>query len=63
MHVMRIAEKNGQAVIFKNNRPRYLPIDPDTSPMIALTDNERIDMEAARILDKYKPAFEELAKG
>ena len=24
--VTRIAEKSGQAVIFKNNRPRYMPV-------------------------------------
>lgn len=58
----RIAERNGQAVIFKNNRPKYLLIDIDSSPVIELSDDERIDIIAARILKKYKPAFEELAK-
>ena len=48
--VTRIAEKNGQAVIFKNNRPKYM------------TDDEKIDVVAARVLKKYKPAFLELAK-
>ena len=60
--VARIAEKSGQAVIFKNNRPKYLLIDLDSSPVIDLTDDERIDLVAARVLAKYKPAFEELAK-
>ena len=60
--VTRIAEKNGQAVIFKNNRPKYMVIDLDSSPMLDLTDDEKIDIVAARILKKYKPAFEELAK-
>ena len=32
------------------------------SPMIDLTDDEKIDVVAARILKKYKPAFMELAK-
>lgn len=58
----RIAEQNGQAVIFKNNRPKYLLIDIDSSPVIELTDEERIDIVAARILKKYRPAFEQLAK-
>lgn len=58
----RIAEKSGQAVIFKNNRPRYLLIDLETSPVIDLTDDEKIDVVAARILKRFKPAFEELAK-
>ena len=52
--VTRIAETNGQAVIFKNNRPKYMLID--------MTDDEKIDFVAARILKKYKPAFMELAK-
>lgn len=60
--VTRIAEKSGQAVIFKNNRPKYLLIDLDSSPVIDLTDDERIDLVAARVREKYKPAFDELAK-
>ena len=60
--VARIAERNGQAVIFKNNRPKYMLIDLDTSPVIDMTDDEKIDVVAARILKKYKPAFTELAK-
>lgn len=60
--VTRIAEKNGQAVIFKNNRPKYMVIDLDASPVLELSDDEKIDIVAARILKKFKPAFEELAK-
>lgn len=60
--VTRIAEKNGQAVIFKNNRPKYMVIDLEKSPMLELTDDEKIDIVAARILKRFKPAFEELAK-
>ena len=60
--VTRIAEKNGQAVIFKNNRPKYLVIDLDQSPMLVLTDDERLDIVAARVLRRFKPALEELAK-
>ena len=60
--VTRIAEKNGQAIIFKNNRPKYMLIDLENSPIIEMTDDEKIDFVAARILKKYKPAFLELAK-
>ena len=60
--VTRIAEKNGQAVIFKNNRPKYMVFDLENSPMLELTDDEKIDIVAARILKRFKPAFEELAK-
>lgn len=58
--VTRIAETNGQAVIFKNNRPKYMLVDLDNSPLIDMTDDEKIDFVAARILKKYKPAFMEL---
>ena len=55
--VTRIAEKNGQAVIFKNNRPKFLLIDMESSPVLELTDDEKIDIVAARILNRFRPAF------
>ncbi len=60
--VTRIADKNGQAVIFKNNRPRYMLIDLECSPILDMTEDEKIDVVAARILKRFKPAFKELAK-
>ena len=60
--VTRIADANGQAVVFKNNRPKYLLIDMERSPLLDMTDDEKIDVVAARIMKKFKPAFEELAK-
>ena len=55
--VTRIAEKNGQAVIFKNNKPKYLLVDIESTPYFDMTDDEKIDVIAARILKKFKPAF------
>lgn len=60
--VTRIADRNGQAVIFKNNRPRYMLIDLENSPVLDMTEDEKIDVVAARILKRFRPAFEELAK-
>lgn len=60
--VTRLAEKYGQAVIFKNNRPRYLLVDMENSPVIDMSDDEKIDFVAARIMKKHKKAFLELAK-
>lgn len=60
--VTRIAERNGQAVIFKNNKPKYVLIDLDSNPYIEMTDDEKINVVATRILNKYRSAFEELAK-
>ena len=60
--VTRIAEKRGHAVIFKNNRPKFMLVDLENSPILDMTDDEKIDVVATRILRRFKPAFEELAK-
>ena len=59
---MKKADQKGQVVIFKRNRPKYMLINLDESPIIEMTDDEKIDFVAARILKKYHAAFEELAK-
>ena len=58
----KIADRNGSAVIFKNNRPKYMLIDLSEHTMLELTDDEKIDVVAKRILNKYREAFKELAK-
>lgn len=60
--VTRIADAQGQAVIFKNNKPKYLLVDIESTPYFDMTDDEKIDVIATRILKKFRPAFEELAK-
>ena len=60
--VARVAESNGQAVIFKNNRPKFLVIDMESNNYFELTDDEKIDVVAKRVLERFRPAFEELAK-
>ena len=61
-HVARLAESKGTVVIFKNNKPKYKLTDLEQEPEIEMTDEEKIDFVAARILKKYHKAFEELAK-
>lgn len=60
--VAKLAESNGQAVIFKNNKPKFLVIDIDSNDYFEITDDEKIDVAAKRILKRFKPAFKELAK-
>lgn len=60
--VARIAEKKGRAVVFKNNRPKYLVIDLDVEPQIEMTEDEKINFVAERILREHKAAFQEFAK-
>ena len=58
----RIADREGSVVIFKNNRPRYLLVSLQDNPGFDLTDDEKIEVVAKRILEKNRKAFEELAK-
>ena len=61
-NVTRIADKRGKAVIFKNNKPKYILMNIEESPIIEMTDDEKIDFVASRILREHKAAFLELAK-
>ena len=58
----RIADKQGSVVVFKNNKPKYMLINLENNPLIDLTDDEKIDVVAKRVLEKHRKAFEELAK-
>ena len=61
--VARTADSNGRAVIFKNNKPKYLLVDLEQESLLYdLTDEEKLEIASRRILKQYKPAFEELAK-
>ena len=58
----RIADEHGEAIVFKNNRPKYKLVNLDKEPDLGLTDDEKIDVVARRILRRFKLAFMELAK-
>ena len=60
--VARMVDKNGEVVIFKNNKPKYKLVDIESDTPIEMTDDEKIDFVAARVLKQYRRAFEELAK-
>ena len=60
--VAKLTEKKGRVVVFKNNRPKFLIIDLDTEPQIEMTEDEKFEFVATRILREHKAAFEELAK-
>ena len=45
-----------------DNTGVLLLIDMDNDDYIDLTDDEKLDVVAARIMKRFKPAFEELAK-
>ena len=58
----RIADQYGDAVVFKNSRPKYKLVNLEKEPDLELTDDEKIDIVAKRVLDRFKAAFLELAK-
>ena len=58
----RIADEKGAALVFKNNRPKYKLTNLELEPDLELTDDEKIDIVARRIMARFKPAFLELAK-
>lgn len=60
--VAAMAEENGHVTVYKDGRPKYLVVDLDTEPQIEMTEDEKIDFVAARILREHKAAFEELAR-
>ena len=61
--VAKAADRIGEAVVFKNNRPRYLVINMENSDyLLDLTEDEKIDVVAKRKMKKHILAFRELAK-
>ena len=61
--VAKTAKEKGEAIIFKNNKPKYIVIDIEKNgSLLELSEDEKIDIIAKRILEKYLPAFKELAK-
>lgn len=59
-NIAKLAEKNGNVTILKDGKPKFLLINFDS--YFELTDDEKIDVAAKRIMRKFKPAFEELGK-
>ena len=60
--IAKMAEKKGRVYVFKNNRPKLLVIDLDTEPQIEMSEDEKLEFVASRILREHRAAFEELAK-
>ena len=51
--VARTVDNKGEAVVFKNNKPKYLIVDIESNDlMLDLTDDEKIDIVAKRVLEK-----------
>ena len=57
----KTADELGAAVIFKNNKPRYLLV-PITAADLEAAHNQTVDEAAKSVFEKYHAAFAELAK-
>lgn len=58
----KLADQHGSVIMLKNNRPSYMLISLRDQPDLELTDDEKIDVVARRVLERHRKAFEELAK-
>lgn len=58
----KLADQNGSIILLKNNRPSYMLISLRENPDFELSDDEKIDVVARRVLERHRKAFEELAK-
>lgn len=60
--VARQTEHEGRTVIFKHNRPKFILVDLDGGDYLELTEDERIEVVARRVMKRHKAAFLKLAK-
>ena len=58
----KLADQNGSVLLLKNNRPSYMLISLNDNQEFELSDDEKIDVIARRVLERHRKAFEELAK-
>ena len=58
----RLADRHGSVIMLKNNKPSYMLISLRDNPGLELTEDEKIDVVARRVLERHRRAFEELAK-
>ena len=60
--VARMVDENGPVVILKNNKPRYLLVEFETTEKEQLADNEDLLSVSKRLIDKNRKAYEVLSK-
>ena len=60
--VARMVDKNGVAVILKNNVPRYVLIEYSQLGKVETAGDEEVEKIAQKLLAKHNKAFEALAK-
>ena len=57
--VARSVDRNGEAVVFKNNKPKYIVIDMENNDfLLDLSEDEKFDIVTRRVLKRYLPEEE-----
>ena len=59
--VARMVNENGPVVILKNNKPRYLLVEFETTEKEQLADNEDLLSVSKRLIDKNRKAYKVLS--
>lgn len=59
--VANMVDENGPVVILKNNKPRYLLVEFETTEKEQLADNEDLLSVSKRLIDKNRKAYEVLS--
>lgn len=60
--VTRLVDQYGQAVVFKNNAPKYLIIDFSLADQMTFALNTDVLSSAGKMMDQFDDTFKELAK-
>ena len=58
----KIADEDGQVIIMKGNKPKYLLVNINLNPQLEMSEEEKIIYLGKRILKEHLGAFKELAK-
>ena len=60
--VVKKVDEKGAIVVVKNNKPKYIISPVESGEALVLTDDEKLEVIAKRILKKHKRAFEVLGE-
>ena len=60
--IARMADEKGSVVIMKNNAPRYLLVEFSQAETMQAASDEDVLAVSARLINRNRQAYEELAK-
>ena len=60
--VARMVDKNGSAVIVKNNKPRYIIVAFEEEDTLMMASEEELADMSKRLIQKNRKAYEKLEK-